>query len=99
MLVFEYKIISYEYFMFRLQDYEIDDLLKYIPYSNKQAYEQTRLILWGVLSPYLKTKKSPEQILPLATDKKEIERLKDKPIENEKIDDIRNKIMNIWGKK
>ena len=84
--------------MFRLQDYEIDDLLKYIPYSTKQSYEQTRLLLWGTLSPYMKNKKKPQDILPLATDKGEIERLKDKPMEDKKVDDIRQKILQQWGK-
>lgn len=82
--------------MFRLQDYEIDDLVKYIPYSTKQSYEQTRLILWGTLSPYLKHKKAPKDILPLATDKTEIERLKDEPLSDKNVDEIRNKIMNKW---
>ena len=82
--------------MFRLQDYEIDDLVKYIPYSTKQSYEQTRLVIWAALSPYMKVKKAPKDILPLATDKGEIERKKDEPLSDKNVDEIRNKIMNTW---
>lgn len=99
MLVVEHKVISYDYFMDRLQEYEVHLLIDYLPWCNKIDWEQTRMILWGVLSPYLKNKKSPKDILPLETDNKTLEYEKDEPLEDKNIDDIRNKILNIWGKK
>lgn len=93
-LVIENKIISYEYFMFQLQDFEIQDLIKYLPFAAKTSYEQTRLLLWGVLSPYMKVKKKASEILPLATDTMHE---KEKPLSDQQADAIRDKIMNIWG--
>ena len=85
--------------MDRMQDYEVHLLIDYLPWCNKTNWEQTRMLLWGVLSPYMKTKKTPEKMLPLATDKTTIEYEKDKALDENKVDDIRAKIMNIWGKK
>lgn len=85
--------------MDRMQDYEVHLLIDYLPWCNKTNWEQTRMLLWGILSPYLKNKKTPDKILPLATDKTTIEYEKDKALDENKVDDIRAKIMNIWGKK
>lgn len=82
--------------MDRLQDYEVHLLIDYLPWCNKVDWEQTRMILWGVLSPYLKQKKTPEKILPLATDTMHE---KEKPLSDDKIEDMRQKIQNIWCKK
>lgn len=83
--------------MDRLQDYEVHLLIDYLPWCNKVDWEQTRMILWGVLSPYMKQKKTPENILPLATDNKTLEYEKEKPLSDQQADAIRDKIMNIWG--
>lgn len=83
--------------MDRLQDYEVHLLIDYLPWCNKVDWEQTRMILWGVLSPYMKQKKTPEKILPLPTDNKTLEYEKEKPLSDQQADEIRDKIMNIWG--
>ena len=85
--------------MDRLQDYEVHLLIDYLPWCNKVDWEQTRMILWGVLSPYLKQKKTPEKILPLATDNKTLEYEKEKPLDDDVIEDMRQKIQNIWCNK
>lgn len=82
--------------MDRLQDYEVHLLIDYLPWCNKVDWEQTRMILWGVLSPYMKQKKTPEKILPLATDNKTLEYEKERPLEDDVIEDMRQKIQNIW---
>lgn len=82
--------------MCKLRSWEIPELIKYLPYSTRQQYEQTRLLLWGSLSPYMKHKKSPKDILPLSTDNEGVERIKDKPLEIEKQDQIRAQIEKIW---
>jgi len=93
-LVIENKLVDYDYFMDGLQEYEVYLLIDYLPWAAKTSYEQTRLLLWGVLGPYMKVKKSPEQILPLATDNVHE---KEKPLSDQQADEIRDKIMNIWG--
>lgn len=99
MLVVEHKVISYDYFMDRLQEYEVHLLIDYLPWCNKVDWEQTRMILWGVLSPYLKQKKTPDKILPLPTDNEKIEYEKDKPLQEDEIERMRAQITNIWCKK
>jgi len=93
-IVVENKIISYEYFMDSLQQYEIQSLVDMIPWANKQSLEQTRLLLWGSISPYLKKHKTAEQLMPLMTDNADIE----EPIDEIKVDNIREKILKIWDK-
>ena len=95
MLVIEHKLVTYDYFMDSLQVYEVGLLVDMIPWSAKQSYEQTRLLLWGVLSPYLKQKKSPKQILPLVTDIVHTE----KALPDEELNELRTKIQNIYSLK
>lgn len=56
--------------MDELQEWELHLLANMIPWAHKADYEQTRLIMWSVLSPYFKkgVNKKPSDILPLATD-------------------------------
>lgn len=79
-----------------LQEYEIRILIDMIPWANKASYEQTRLLLWGVLSPYMKQKKSPKDILPLQTDNM---KQQEEALPDEQVDELRAKIQNIYGKK
>lgn len=94
-LVVENRIVSYETFMDSLQDYEVQILLEYVPWAQKQSYEQTRLLLWGVLSPYMKQKKTPEKLLPLATDKNILEH--EKALPEEQVNTIRKNIMKQYN--
>lgn len=51
-----------------MQDWEIYLLLRYLKYANKNQWEQTRMIVWASLCPYLKGNKTPNEILPLPFD-------------------------------
>ena len=95
----EYKILDYEYFMERLQPYEIATLSKMLPWSNKQLYEATRLTMWSALSPYMKQKKTPDKILPLYTDTHDLYEEHEEAMAEEDVDKIRQHILSIYRKK
>jgi len=78
-----------------MQDYEVHLLIEYVPWATKISYEQTRILLWGVLAPYSKQKKTPKQLLPLQTDNiiNHEEALPD-----EQVDKIRKSIMKLYNK-
>lgn len=94
-IVVENKIISYEYFMDNMQQYEIQSLVDMIPWAKRQSLETTRLLLWGSIAPYLKKNKTAQQLMPLVTDNANIE----EPIDEIKVDNIREQIQKIWNNK
>ena len=63
-------MISYEYFMDDLRDWELDLLMTNIDYSHKHEWEMTRLQMYSSMIPYMKrgSSKTPKDILPLPTD-------------------------------
>jgi len=94
-LVIESKLIDYQYFMDYMQYYEIFLLSDLLPWASKQQLEQTRILLWGSISPYLKKHKSAEEIMPLYTDKDyDIE--KEEKLPDEEINKIREIIKQQW---
>lgn len=93
-VVIEHKIVSYDYFMDRMQQYELQMFIDMLPWAFKHDSEQTRLVLWGILSPYMKKKQSPEELLPLVTDCKE----KEPMLDNATADKIRQDILKQWQK-
>lgn len=56
-----------------MQEWELHLLADMVPWAHKDSYEQTRLLMWSILSPYFKkgVSKKPQDILPLETDKKD----------------------------
>lgn len=85
-MVVEYKIISYEYFLDRLQPYELTALLESIPYADRATWEQTRLRIFSTASMFSKREIKVQDIMRFAWDKhdeaqeapsdKELQRLK-----------------------
>jgi len=60
---------DYLYFMDEMQYYELEIMMDNVKYSNKETWEQTRMLMYSVLSPYLKDKHAkPKDIFPLMTD-------------------------------
>jgi len=63
-------MVSYEYFMDDIMDYEIELLIKNIHWSNKVSWEQTRMVMYSSVLPYMKKglNKTAKDLLPLPTD-------------------------------
>ena len=70
--VFVDKLISYEYFMDELKDYELELLLEAHDECDKASWEQTRLLMYSFLAPYQKkgSNTRPVDVLPLPWDGK-----------------------------
>lgn len=56
LLVIQYKVIDYQYFMDELQDYELTYLLENYQFSYKDEWEQTRYLMHCAIAPYSKEK-------------------------------------------
>ena len=68
-LVIEHKIVDYQYFMDEMQMYEILLLDDLVPYADKGAYEQLRILMWSNFkSTGCRGVPKPEKLLPLSTD-------------------------------
>lgn len=92
MLVIDYKVIGYEYFMDECQEYEIQLLSEMLPWSTHQEMEQTRMIMYSVCAPYMKNKKKIAEFFPLVTDKLD----KAEPLKGEELKDVRNMIQQAF---
>lgn len=76
--------------MDEIQDYEIQTLSEYLNWSHYSEWQQTRMLFYAILKPYLKNQNAtPEELLPLNTDndydETEIE------ISNDDINNLRSK--------
>ena len=63
-------MISYEYFMDVLADYELTTLLDCVDYAYVEEWLQTRMLLWGLFKAQSgkKWNKKPNDLFPLAVD-------------------------------
>lgn len=86
MLVVEAKILTYEEFMDNIMGYEIETLLDMLKYVNRHEWQQTRLMIYTFMAPYMKKgfKKDLEDILPLPFDKKFTKKKQDPLTEKQK---------------
>ena len=67
------KIVDYQYFMDYMTEYEIELCMKNMHFASKNEWEQTRMIMYTNLSPYMKRgqSKTPQELFPLATDEEQ----------------------------
>ncbi len=91
-MVIEHKLVDYKYFLDDMQEYEINDMIKYLPFSTKTQYEIARWQVYSSIAPYLKQSernKTIQELLPLITDKKEVEKADIAPLSNDEIQHMR----------
>ncbi len=103
LLVIQYKVIDYQYFMDELQYYELTYLLENCQFSYKDEWEQTRYLMLCATAPYSKEKyDSMEDYFRLPTDPKKTETHKT-DISNDEIKKMREMSAyfekNVIGKK
>ena len=67
------KIVDYQYFMDEMTEYEIELCMKNMHFASKNEWEQTRMIMYTNLSPYMKRgqSKTIQELFPLATDEEQ----------------------------
>ena len=68
MLVFEYKVVDYQYFMDEMQEYEINNIVENLKYADKNKRESARLIAWEIDKANFKNIKKAQDFLPLPWD-------------------------------
>ena len=83
-LVFQYKLISYEYFNDQMSFYEVNDLMEGIDYVDRVSWEQTRVLGYLSMAPHCK-KLDMKKILPFKWDEND-----DNTSQEEKVTSISN---------
>ena len=66
--VVKHKIISYEYFMHRMREWEIHTLANMIDDVDYNEWRRMRILYYGIVSPYLKKPTTPNKLFPLPGD-------------------------------
>lgn len=61
-------MVSYEYFMDEMNEYEIELCMMNVNHAQKSEWERARMIMYTNLSPYMKRQKSAKEMFPLPTD-------------------------------
>lgn len=65
----EYKAVTVDYFLDKMQFYELDILLENLNYCVRSDWEMTRNIMWSNLAPMSKKRIKPKDVLELPFDK------------------------------
>lgn len=63
-----YNVVSYEYFMDDMQDYEIQTLSAMLDYVDYNEWRRTRMLYYAAVAPYMKRQQTPEKLMPLPGD-------------------------------
>ena len=89
-LVVGYKVVSHEYFMDKMQEYEIHDFYNALHYADINDWQQTRWLLYVIAQVNSKKKLKMEEILSLPCDKGWKEKhTGNKEISNEEISQLK----------
>lgn len=92
-LVVEYKLVSLQYFMDEMTEYEIHDLYNMLKYSDLPYWEMTRWLLYAIVQVNSKRKIKVEDVLKLPWDNDYKEH--DKNISNNDIEKLKKKSQEI----
>lgn len=90
-------MIDYEYFMDYMTEYELTIFLENIDYAYVAEWEQTRLLLYGIISAHADPKKfhkKPKDLFPLITDEDYVEYKNPDEMTGEEQERIRNIFMS-----
>lgn len=68
-LVIELKLVDYEYFMDKMQEYEVYMFYDNLKYTNRPDWEQTRLIMYILAQTNSKKKLNIEDIMSFPWEK------------------------------
>lgn len=71
LLCIEHHLVSVEYFMDRMQDYEIDTLLDNLQYDGVNEWEQTRLKIYSTAQMMSKKQLTPKDLMEFPWEKEE----------------------------
>jgi hypothetical protein len=92
--VFQKQMITYEYFMDEMKDWEIDLLADCINSALSEQWEMTRWQMYCIIKPYLKKtqrEKTPRDLFPLPNDKPDDNTQTDIEINDFQISELRKR--------
>jgi len=67
-LCFEYRVVTVEYFLDQMQDYEVPLLLDGLKYLDRNQWEQSRLHYALLVNMFSKEKHSAMELIPMPWD-------------------------------
>lgn len=75
MLVYEFRMVTYDYFCDVMQPYEVANMIDCIPYTDRPQWEQTRLKIFSTASMFSKGNLTVKDIMcfPWESDEAETE--------------------------
>ena len=94
-LCVEFKMVSVEYFMEKMEEWEVVEIYNVLKYSNRQLYECSRMIAYFCVMPYMKKKVSMSEFLPLPFDEKEQKKIESKPLTKAQFERLKERQNNI----
>ncbi len=83
LLVVEYRLVSYDYFLDTMQPYELPAILESIPYADRAQWEQTRLKIFSTASMFSKKELTVKDIMAFPWDKDEATETQEAPTDKE----------------
>lgn len=70
LLCLEYKACSIEYFLDRMQFYEVEGIMENLNVCVKNDWEMTREVMWSSISPYSKKRIKPSDLMTFPWERK-----------------------------
>ena len=95
MVVFEYKATSLEYFLDKMQYYELDIILSMLEYTTKQDWEQTRFQSYITAQTQSTKKLNPQDVLKFSWDEATNKENKNTYISTEDVERLKAKANKI----
>ena len=95
MVVFEYKATSLEYFLDKMQYYELDIILSMLEYTTKQDWEQTRFQSYITAQTQSTKKLNPQDVLKFSWDEATNKENKNTYISTEDVERLKRKAEKI----
>ena len=88
-LCVEFKMVSVEYFMEKMEEWEVVEIYNVLKYSNRQMYECSRMIAYFCVIPYMKKKIPMDEFLHLPFDDDNNEEIEPKQLTQKMINKIK----------
>lgn len=93
--MFEYKATSLEYFLDKMQYYELDIILSMLEYTTKQDWEQTRFQSYITAQTQSTKKLNPQDVLKFSWDEATNKENKNTYISTEDVERLKRKAEKI----
>lgn len=97
-LVFQFRVVSVEYFMDTMTEWEINDIIENLPYLDRNMWEACRLKAWITIQANSTDDVAMQEVLKFKWDEESVE-TKEIEISNEDIARLRERAKQISNAK